>query len=271
MLAISPDTLLIRLVDLDTWTLSFWRGLLLAAVLGAVQLLRHGRRTLDVFRQLGRRGLLAGGVWALGTISFVGAVSHTSVANVLIIIGATPLAAALLGRAFLGEAVPLRTWVAIGGTLGGVVLTVWGNVEGPRTGDLLAVSAVLCLAAYLTIVRGAGDVDMTPCVVLSGIFAAAMALPMAQPMSVPAHSIIWLLLLCVLVIPLAFSLLTLAPRYLPAHEVALIGLLETVLGPYLVWLVLDEHPGTAALVGGAVVLTVLVAHTLLGVRQSDPG
>lgn len=271
MLAISPDTLLIRLVGVDVWTLSFWRGLLLALVLGSAQLLRHRGRTLTIYRRLGRRGLLAGAVWGVGTISFVAAVSHTSVANVLIIIGAAPLAAALLSRAFLGEVVPLRTWAAIIGTLGGVLLTVWGSIEGPRLGDLFAVCAVLCLAAYLTTVRGAGDVDMTPCVVLSGIVAALVALPMAHPASVPADRVIWLLLLCGLVIPVSFTLITLGPRYLPAHEVALIGLLETVLGPYLVWLVLDEHPGAAALMGGAIVLTILALHTLVGARRSHTG
>ncbi len=268
VLAISPDTLLIRLIDVDAWTLSFWRGLLLALVLGTAQLLRHRGRTIAIYRALGRRGLLAGALWGLGTICFVGAVTQTSVANVLIIIGAAPLAAALLGRTFLAELVPLRTWLAIGGTLAGVLLTVWGNIDGPRLGDLIAVGAVLCLAAYLTIVRGAGSVDMTPCIVLSGIVAALLALPMAQPASVPAASVVWLLLLCVIVIPVSFTLITLGPRYLPAHEVALIGLLETVLGPYLVWLVLDEHPGSAALAGGAMVLVILALHTVAGARRT---
>ena len=106
---------------------------------------------------------------------------------------------------------------------------------------------------------------------LSGIVAALVALPMAHPASVPADRVNGLLLLCGLVIPVSFTLITLGPRYLPAHEVALIGLLETVLGPYLVWLVLDEHPGAAALMGGAIVLTILALHTLVGARRSHTG
>jgi drug/metabolite transporter (DMT)-like permease len=252
-----------------------WRGLLLAIVLGLAQLLRHRGRIVSVYRDLGWRGLLAGGLWGIGTLFFVAAVTHTTAANVLIIIGATPLVAALLGRTFLGEHVPIHTWIAIAGAVGGIALTVAGSIEGPRSGDLFALCAVLFLSAYLTTVRGAGDVDMTPCVVISGLVAATLSFPLAQPGSIPIDGILPLLLLCVVVIPLSFTLITLGPRYLPAHEVALIGLLETVLGPYLVWLVLDEYPGTAAIAGGSIVLIVLAAHSVVGLtipsRAALPG
>lgn len=243
-----------------------WRGVLLAAVLGSAQLLRHRGRVLSVYRDLGRRGLLAGCLSGIGTIFFVAAVTHTTVANVLIIIGAAPLVAALLSRTFLGELVPLRTWIAILGAVGGIALTVGGSLRGPQPGDLFALGAVLFLSAYLTTVRSAGDVDMTPCIVISGVVAAALAWPFAEPGSVPADGVIPLLLLSIIVIPLSFALITMGPRYLPAHEVALIGLLETVLGPYLVWLVLDEQPGLAAIAGGAIVLAVLAAHSVAGLR-----
>ena len=79
----------------------------------------------------------------------------------------------------------------------------------------------------------------------------------------------WLLLLCIVAIPASFSLITMALRYLPAHEVALIGLLEMVLGPYLVWLAIDEYPGAAALAGGAIVLAVLALHSAAGLRAEE--
>jgi drug/metabolite transporter (DMT)-like permease len=265
VLVISPDTLLIRLVGADVWTLSLWRDVLLAAVLGSAQLLRHRGRVLTVYRDLGRRGLLAGGLSGIGTIFFVAAVSHTTVANVLIIIGAAPLIAALLRRTFLGEHVPVRTWIAILGAVGGIAVTVGGSIQGPQPGDLFALGAVLFLSAYLTTVRSAGDVDMTPCIVISGLVAAALAWPFAEPGSVPSEGVVPLLL-SVIVIPLSFALITLGPRYLPAHEVALIGLLETILGTYLVWLVLDEHPGSAAIFGGAIVMVVLAAHSVVALR-----
>ena len=97
------------------------------------------------------------------------------------------------------------------------------------------------MAAYLTTVRAAGDLDMTPCICLSGIVATLIAWPLAQPWMVPPEGAPYLALLCIVVIPLSFSLITIGPRYLPAHEVSLIGALETFLGPLWVWLALGEN------------------------------
>ena len=264
VILISPDSLLIRLSLTDVWTLSVWRGLGLAVVLFAVQWVRHRSRSFEVFRDLGIRGVAAAGLSALGTVLFVAAVQYTSVANVLILIGACPLSAALLSRVFLHEQIPGRTWLAIGATLAGVGLAVGGGLEGPRWGDLFAAGASTCMAAYLTTIRGAGNRDMTPCICLSGVVVVFATLPLANPWAVPASGVWYLALLCIVVIPLSFSLITIGPRYLPAHEVSLIGALETFLGPLWVWLVLDENPGVFAIMGGLVVITALALHSVVG-------
>ena len=264
VILISPDSLLIRLSLTDVWTLSVWRGLGLAVVLFAVQWVRHRSRSFEVFRDLGIRGVAAAGLSALGTVLFVAAVQYTSVANVLILIGACPLIAELLSRVFLHEQIPGRTWLAIGATLAGVGLAVGGGLEGPRWGDLFAAGASTCMAAYLTTIRGAGNRDMTPCICLSGVVVVFATLPLANPWAVPASGVWYLALLCIVVIPLSFSLITIGPRYLPAHEVSLIGALETFLGPLWVWLVLDENPGVFAIMGGLVVITALALHSVVG-------
>ena len=266
---ISPDSLLIRLSLTDVWTLSFWRGSGLAITLFVAQLIRHRRAVLSVFRRLGTRGLVASLLSGVGTVMFVAAVQHTSVANVLILIGASPLIAAILSRLFLGDHIPSQTRVAIGATLAGVGLAVGGGLEGPRWGDLFAAGTSICMAAYLTIIRGVGDLDMTPCVCLSGIVAALISWPLAQPWLVPADGAPHLGLLCVIVIPVSFSLITIGPRYLPAYEVSLIGALETFLGPLWVWLVLNENPGIHAIIGGLIIIAALTAHSLLALAR-DP-
>ncbi|MBT3342533.1 MAG: DMT family transporter [Gemmatimonadetes bacterium] len=264
---ISPDSLLIRLSLTDVWTLGFWRGIGLATTLFAAQLIRHRGAIIPVFRRLGRPGLVASLLSGMGTVMFVAAVQHTSVANALILIGASPLIAAILSRVFLGDHIPSRTWVAIGATLAGVGLAVGAGLEGPRWGDLFAAGTSICMAAYLTIVRGVGDLDMTPCVCISGVVAALICWPLAQPWLIAPQGALYLGLLCLVVIPLSFSLITLAPRYLPSYEVSLIGALETFLGPLWVWLVLSENPGIHAIVGGLIVITALAMHTIAGLGR----
>lgn len=272
ILVLSPDSLLVRLVRADGWTLLFWRGALLAGSLGTFLLLRYRGQLPRALRGIGRAGFVAGTIAGVGTVSFVFALLHTTVANTLIIIGLSPLVAALLGRIFLGEPVYRHTWIAIPCALVGVALAASASVEGGNAlGDLLAALTACCVAANLTALRAAGSADMTPAVGWSGVVAMLIAAPLAAPLSVAGDDVLTLGALGLIVLPVSFALIALAPRYLPAHEVSLILLLEMAIGPYWVWLALGEQPGPRAAVGGAIVLATLVGHSIAGVRRDRLG
>ena len=57
-----------------------------------------------------------------------------------------------------------------------------------------------------------------------------------------------------------------AARHLAPHEIALLALLEVVLGPLWVWLGVGEAPTSSTLQGGALVLAALVLNELVGRR-----
>ena len=82
-----------------------------------------------------------------------------------------------------------------------------------------------------------------------------------------ALDVLWFSLMGLLVIPLGFGLLTLGPRYIPVPEVGLMLLLESVLGPFLVWLVLGVDPGAHGLIGGAIVISTLVVSNIHRLKQ----
>lgn len=271
ILILSPDSLLVRLIATDAWTLLFWRGLLMAVGTSAGLALIYRDKLLQAFYRTGRPGWLAGAFMGAGTMLFVQALSRTSVANVLIIIGVGPLYAALLGRVFLKEAVALRTWLAIGAALTGIWVTISGDAShGRLSGDLCAALAALCQACYLTVLRSSQDVDMTPTVALGGLLAALCAWPLAAPLALTLSDALFSALLGLVVLPVSLVLIALGPRYLPAPEVNLVMLLEIVLGPYWVWLALGEEPGIRAFVGGTIVLATLILHSVAGLRQSRP-
>ena len=268
ILALSPDSLLVRLISADPWTLLFWRGLLLFAALALPLVLRR-HTLLTPFRIPGRAGLLASPLLAGSTLCFVQALTHTTVANTLIIIGAGPLIAALLGRLFLGESVRPRTYLAIAAALAGIWITVSGELESGRwVGNLCAAGTALFSAGYFVVLRGARSANMTPAVALGGLLAATAAWPLAHPLSVSAADLAYLFLLGLAVLPISFYLISLGPRYLPAPEVNLIMLLEIVLGPYWVWLCIGEVPEARAFAGGAVVLATLTLHSIASLRNS---
>lgn len=270
---LSPDALLVRLIDAGPATILFWRGTLAAVVLALLTGLVHGRGTARAWRRIGRPGLGVALAFGAGTGCFTLAVLTTLVANVLIIIATSPLFAALISRFWLGEPVAGRTWAAIGACLVGIAVTVSGHA-GPapafgrlQLGDGIALVAALLIGTHLSILRRRRDRDMTPAVALGAGLLALASLPAASPLAVPPGDIVYLALLGGVVIPGAFALIAIGPRFLPSPEVSMVLLLETVLGTLWVWLILGETPGLAAVAGGAIVLTTLTAYFAAQRRQ----
>ena len=187
----------------------------------------------------------------------------------MIIVALAPLFAAVIGMAALGEPVQLRTWFAIGVAFAGIaVIFADGWQKGALLGDLAAIGTALGLAAHFVLVRAARPTDMTPAVGLSGVTTALAGLVGAQSLALPPDGVLMMAGLGILILPLSFAMLTLAPLYIPAAEVSLVILLETVLGPLWVWLVLAEDPGSRTLIGGGIVLAALIAHSILGLHGS---
>ena len=269
VLVLTPDSLLVRLVAADQWTLLFWREVLMALGLVALLVVFYGRETPARFRAVGRPGLWISLTFAGSSISFILALTHTSVANTLVIISTAPLFAAILARLVLKEDVARRTWVAILLALGGIAILVSGDLGGGSslTGDGFALVTALCMAVTLTIMRHGRAVNMIPAMALSGVVGALLVWPLAAPLAVTARDAVVLGLMGLVILPVAFAAIALGPRYIPAPEVSLLFLLETVLGPYWVWLVLGEDPGPRAILGGALVIATLVAHSALGLRR----
>lgn len=267
VLAITPDSLLIRLIEADSWTILFWRGLLTAAGIAGLMLLLYGRAAPARFRDAGRPGLLVAVLFTGSTIFFVNALTLTSVANTLVIVAASPVFAALLSRIFLGERAAARTWIAMIVVIGAVGLIVSGGFEGGRwVGDFCALGTSICVAGSFVVTRHARASDMSPAISLSGLLTALAAWPLAAPLSVDGDSMLLLVLLG-LILTVGFALMMIGPRYITAPEVSLLLPLETVLGTALVWLVLGEEPGGRAIVGGIVVIGTLIIHSVIASRR----
>jgi len=262
---LSPDGLLIRLISADDWTLLFWRGLLMSIALLTAFAFFYKKNLWTVFHKMGKKGVLAACIQAVGTIFFVLAITHTTVANTLIILGVMPLWAALFSRLFLAEQIHLRTWVAIPFALLGIYITTSTNIQA-STGDLYAICCAIFLALHGVIARSAKNINMTPSLAIGGLFIALIAIFNASPLSVTPTDVTYLALLGFFILPVSFGLLITAPRYIPAPEVNLILLLEMVLGTYWVWIFIGEEPTSQALIGGPLIIITLAIHTYLGFR-----
>jgi drug/metabolite transporter (DMT)-like permease len=264
----STGGLIARLVTTDAWTTTMWRSLFSAAFLLLVVGLVRRQGVLAQWRAVGGPGLVIAACMAAASTCFILALARTSVANVLILMSVGPWVAGLLGWVLLGERVLLRTWLTMGLALGGVVIMVSDSYGAGRlSGDALAIAMASVFAIATVLVRRHPEIQMTPAASLSAVIAGLAVLPMASPLATVPRDLALLALFGVGQFGAGFLLFIAGARLIPVAQTSLIGMLEVVLGPLWVWLVIGEAIGVRAMIGGLVILTALVLHTLLALAS----
>jgi len=262
--------MLVRNMDLrDSWEITFWRSMFMTLFILGVLAVQYRGEMFERLRAVGLPGVIAGALWALMYLCFILALGHTSVGNVLVLSSISPFTAALLGRAFLHERVPSRTWIAMLAAFAGIVAMFVESIgSGGLVGNLIALAIPFAFAVNVSILRKShARVDMIPTLVLSGVFSMAIALPFALPLEPGAKDIGLLAIMGVVQLGLGVLLMILAAPHLKAAEIGLLAVLEIIFGTYSTWLVVGERPGTGALIGGAVVILALVINELFGLRE----
>jgi drug/metabolite transporter (DMT)-like permease len=142
----------------------------------------------------------------------------------------------------------------------GVAVMVGGPGDISAAGNGLPLLMALSFAGALVIARRRRDVSMAPATCVSQLIVLAAAAPFAHPGSIGRRDLLLLAALGAGQIGLGLAFLTLGAQLIPAAEVALISLLEVVLGPLWVLLARSERPSTATLVGGAIVVGAVVVQ-----------
>ncbi len=262
------DVLLLRLSRTDAWTAMAWRGAMIFIVLFLFWLLMRAlHRPVAPFIN-GWPGLLVSLLYGAGSVLFMLAVHRTTTANLVFLLAFMPMFAALFSWVFLSENISRSALLTLVAALAGIMIIVWDGMErGSLSGDLMALSVAICMAAALTLTRWCGrDLSLSPAMgqLVSSLFAMMIVIPAAPG----AFAFGWLALNGLLVVPLALAFLALGPRYLPAPEVAMFFLLESVLAPFWVWLFLGEEASIASLIGGAIVITAILAHSLWQLKHA---
>ncbi len=264
---ISFDIPMIRLAGADGWSSLAIRASCLALIFIPLAIMAHRKARREGRSIINRNWLEIGALYGLSNILFTFAVFSTSTANLVFILALNTLLAALFAWLMIGEKPTLATWLAIGATILGVVLIVGDGIgHGTTFGDLCALGAALSIAFLLVRTRKTGG-DMSLAPGFGGMVALAFALPVALMYSPMPQAPQWLVANGLLVVPIAAFCLALAPRYVPAPQVAMFYLIETVLAPVWVWMVFGETVGTMTLIGGTIVLAAITAHSLWSMRS----
>ena len=270
ILFIVPDSLFVRLVDADTMTIAFWRNLTSGIVASAGLLLLTRGRPWGAVRATGWQGVVYAGGVALSGVMFVAAVKLTSVANVVFILAAMPIFAALFSRIALAERIGRRMVLTMAAVAVGLAVIAYGSGTDEGTniwGDLIALGIAVVFALALTAARTKRQVPMAPAVPFAFLAMALVLLPFADVWSVPDGQ--WWIVAVHggVFIVASMTLLSIGPRYITSAEVSLLVLLESTLAPLLIWAVIGEFPGEWVLAGGAMVIGALLVSNLVALRR----
>jgi drug/metabolite transporter (DMT)-like permease len=240
----------------------FWRSVFAFAFVFAFLLLQKTNPWKAV-RAAGMPGVISGLMWATMFTAFLFALSLTTTANALVVMSVSPLLTALFASMFLKDPVPLRTWIAAGAAAIGIAWMFGSSLEAHYLGMAIAFVIPVASAVNVVVLRAsAAKLDLIPAVMLGGALSCLIALPFALPFTGTHRDLALLAFLGVFQLGVPCMLLVLASRALLAPEIALLGLLEVVLGPLWAWLGAGEVPAGSTLLGGMIVLGALALNEL---------
>ena len=266
---ITPDSLFIRLSNIDTWGLLFYRGAIPFVTVLICLLIFYKANFFKLLFAMGYPGIVYVITFSITNITFIISIQNTNVANTLIMIAMAPMLSAVLGAFFLKENPDKKTWIAIFVTFLAATYIFYDSIQlGNFFGDIFGFITAMGLATGAVVVRSAKDRNLVPSAAIGKLCVAIFALFFVENFELVGTDIYIVPLMCILCVAIPFVLVTIAPRFITAAEVNLFFLLETTLGPIWVWLVIKEQPSLETIIGGIIIILTIVIHSSLVLKKN---
>ena len=242
--------------------ISLYRGLALSFTILLVLTLRYQTNTLRKITGVGGSGILAGILLASAGICFIQAITSTTVAATLFILASIPFISAFLARILLNERVSRQTLITmIIAGFGVSLMMVSGLRSNSFYGTSMALITAFCFSGYAIMLRKNKDIEMLPSVLISGLVICLVCLSiLGQDIAISWLDLLKCILLGSIISFIPNSLFIYASKYLIAAELTLFMLLEFALGPFWVWLFIDEVPAFWTLIGGSSVIMAVIIY-----------
>ena len=267
---ITPDSLLIRLSNIDTWSLLFYRGAIpfLVVLLGLIFFYKNN--FFNALFKIRVAGIFYVISFSICNITFIISIQNTNVANTLIMVAMAPMLSAILAAIFLKEPTNKQTWIAIFVTFFSVAFIFYDSIQiGNIIGDIFGFITALSLAVNANLARFAKDRDLVPSAVIGKLVVAIFAVFFVENFALSEKDKIIVPLMCIMCVAIPFVLVTIAPRFISAPEVNLFFLLEVILGPIWVWFIIKEQPSVQTIIGGIVIIITIELHSFLALKKTQ--
>ncbi len=267
-LLLTPDTLFMRLSEMNVWTMLFWRGFQMGIILIALTLIIKKYR--DNFNLIfSKFGIFIILTQAVGSIFFTIGVYETSVALILFCIATSPLFASFFSHIILKEKIKKSTITVSIFCILGILMVVYDadNVSNsPKNnvilGSICGVFTAATLGLNFVLLRSKPNIPAFGVTGFGGFLTGLFSLFLIDFNKMFEGDIISISISGLIILPFSFAALTYATRYTIAANISLLMLLETIFGPIWVWIFLNETLGVYMIFGGLIVITSLLIYFL---------
>jgi len=269
-LLLTPDTLFMRLSELDGFTMLAWRGGLSGVGYILIWAWFSLRLELKIPNLLTLSFAIVVICQIINATFFSLAIAVAPVTIVLISVATVPIFSAILSWFFLGETLSkfsIGTAILV---LFGLYISVLGGdatlIEldtSTLLGTLFGLGVALSLAMNFTIIRKDKNVPFVLAIGIGALLAGSLGLLCADNLYwPPVKNMAAIAVTGIIILPVSFCTLSYAARFVSSSTVSLIMLLETVLGPLWIWWGIGEEPTNAMLLGGSIVIFSLAAFLI---------
>ena len=269
-LLLTPDTLFMRISELDGFTMLAWRGGLSGIGYLLIWAWFSLRLELKIPNVLTLSFAIVVICQIINATFFSLAIAVAPVTIVLISVATAPIFSAILSWFFLGETLSkfsIGTAILV---LFGLYISVLGGdatlIEldtSTLLGALFGLGVAFTLAMNFTIIRKDKNVPFVLAIGIGALLAGSLGLLCADNLYwPPVKNMAAIAVTGIIILPVSFCTLSYAARFVPSSTVSLIMLLETVLGPLWIWWGIGEEPTNAMLLGGAIVVFSLTAFLI---------
>ena len=274
-LILTPDSLLMRLSQMDGGAMLAWRATLAGLVFLAIGLNKRFQSTDKSIFVFSKSFVALIACQVANTSFFAFAISLAPVAIVLVCVATVPIISVVLSTIFLNERASLKSVAVIVTVTSGIVVSVYGDFRTDvafnlqtMMGAVFGLAVALSLALNFVIVRQDRDVEFEIALGVGALIAGITAFVLSPTASdTTLQSTLIISITGLIILPLSFVMLSRASRYTTASNVSMLMLLETVLGPLWVWVFIGERPSYLTITGGLIVIIAIV-YFLMSEKQN---
>ncbi len=270
-IALSFSGLIVRNIEAaNPSQINFYRNLAFITVISLILIGRYRQKSTQIISRVNLATVCAALCLGVAGIAIVQAYTHTTIANTVFCISATPIITMALAYFFIGERISRSSWIAMIVAMIGLSLTISGGLGAGNTyGNLMALLTAFGFSGFAVIVRGNHQEEMLPALILAGLFVILASFSATYgDLFISAHDLALCILWGAALSGAAHWIFLLSARQLQASELTLFTLLETALAPLWVWIFMRELPETLVIAGGALVIAAVGGRALLEQKLS---